>query len=105
MVYGDKKPYITALIVPDPEFVAAWAKTNNTSEDLAVLAGNSDFKAVIGKAVETANKQLSTIEKVRKFTLATQAFTVENGQMTPTLKVRRHAVLREYRDALDALYG
>ena len=104
MAYGDKRPYITALIVPDADFASAWAKQHNVSDDLAALAHNGDFKTAIGKAVENANKQLSAIEKVRKFTLATQAFSVENGQMTPTLKVRRHAILREYRGALDALY-
>jgi long-chain acyl-CoA synthetase len=105
MVYGDKKPYITAVIVPDADFAAKWAQENNAGPDIAELAGNPAFKSVIGKAVENANKQLSAIEKVRKFTLATQAFTVENGMMTPTLKVRRHAILREYREALDALYS
>jgi long-chain acyl-CoA synthetase len=104
MAYGDKKPYITALIVPDADFAANWAKEHNASPELAALAQNPEFKSVIGKAVEHANQQLSAIEKVRKFVLAKQAFTVENGMMTPTLKVRRHAVLREYRDALDALY-
>ena len=104
MAYGDKRPYITALIVPDADFAAAWAKEHNISGDLGALSHNAEFKAVIGKAVENANKQLSAIEKVRKFTLAAQAFTVENGQMTPTLKVRRHAILREYGDALEALY-
>ncbi len=104
MAYGDKRPYITALIVPDADFAANWAKDHNTAPDLAALANNPEFKAVIGKAVENANKQLSAIEKVRKFVLATQAFTVENGMMTPTLKVRRHAILREYKEALDALY-
>ena len=105
MVYGDKKPFITALIVPEADFVTEWAKTHNVADDLAVLADNGAFKTAIGKAVENANRQLSAIEKVRKFTLATQAFTVDNGQMTPTLKVRRHAILLEYRADLDALYG
>jgi len=105
MAYGDKRPYITALIVPDAEFAANWAKEHGVPNDLATLAGNAEFKTAIGKAVENANKQLNALEKVRKFTLAHQAFTVENGLMTPTLKVRRHAILREYRDALDALYG
>ena len=104
MAYGDKKPYITALIVPNAEFAENWAKANNASPDLNALANNAEFKAVIGKAVEVSNKQLSALEKVRKFALAKEAFTVENGMMTPTLKVRRHAILREYRDTLDALY-
>ena len=104
MAYGDKRPYITALIVPDADVAANWAKAHNAADDLASLAHNSEFKLVIGKAVENANKQLSAIEKVRKFALAKEAFTVENGMMTPTLKVRRHAILREYRGALDGLY-
>ncbi len=105
MVYGDKKPYISALIVPDAEFVTDWANRHNVADDLAALADSGAFRTAIGKAVENANKQLSAIEKVRKFTLATEAFTVENGQMTPTLKVRRHEILRAYGSELDALYG
>jgi long-chain acyl-CoA synthetase len=102
--YGDRKPYITAVIVPDADFAAAWARNHGVNPDLASLADNADFKSVIARQVEHANAGLSIIEKVRKFILATQPFTVENGQMTPTMKVRRHAVLREYRDGLEALY-
>ncbi|MBL8630375.1 MAG: long-chain fatty acid--CoA ligase, partial [Rhodospirillaceae bacterium] len=105
MVYGDKKPYITAVIVPDEGFAKAWAAQAKVSDDLTALAANADFKAVIAKAIERSNAQLGTIEKVRKFVLAPQPFTVENGQMTPTLKVRRHAVIREYKDALENLYA
>jgi long-chain acyl-CoA synthetase len=104
LVFGDRKPYMTAVIVPDAEFAAQWAQQNGVAADLASLANNADFKLVIARKVEHANQGLSVIEKIRKFVLATQPFTVENGQMTPTLKVRRHAVLREYRDALEALY-
>ena len=103
-VYGDRRPYITVVIVPDADFVAAWAEENGVNGNLESLAGNSAFKTAIARQVEYANANLSAIEKVRKFLLATQPFTVENGQMTPTMKVRRHAVLREYRDALEALY-
>jgi long-chain acyl-CoA synthetase len=103
-VYGDRKPYMTAVIVPDAEFAAHWAHQHGVAADLASLANNADFKLAIARKVEHANQDLTIIEKVRKFVLATQPFTVENGQMTPTLKVRRHAVLREYRDALEALY-
>ncbi len=104
MAYGDKKPYISALIVPDPDFAAAWGQTHGVSGDLKSLSANDQFRSVIAKAVERANSQLSPIEKVRKFVIAPQQFTVENGQMTPTLKVRRHAIIKEYGEALDALY-
>jgi long-chain acyl-CoA synthetase len=106
MVYGDKKPYLSAVIVPNDAFAKTWAEQSNVAAtDLASLATNAEFKSVIGKAIERANTQLGTIEKVRKFVLAPQPFTVENGQMTPTLKVRRHAIVREYKDALEALYA
>jgi long-chain acyl-CoA synthetase len=104
-VFGDRKPYITAVIVPDAEFAKSWGEANSAPTDLADLATHAGFKALIAKKVEHANESLGLIEKVRKFVLAPQPFTVENGQMTPTLKVRRHAVLREYRDALEALYA
>jgi len=102
MVYGDKKPYITAVIVPDEQFSEAWAKEHNVA--VGDLAQNAEFRTAIARAVEKSNAQMSVIEKVRKFILAHEPFTVENGQMTPTLKVRRHAIIREYRDALDGLY-
>ncbi len=104
MAYGDKKPYITALIVPDTDFATAWGGTHGVAGDLESLSRNAQFRSVIAKAVERANRQLGPLEKVRKFVIAPQPFTVENGQMTPTLKVRRHAIVKEYGAALDALY-
>jgi long-chain acyl-CoA synthetase len=105
LVYGDRKPYLTALLVPDADFAKSWAEARGLAPDLAALATNPEFKAAIARMLEHANESLGLTEKVRKFVLAPQPFTVENGQMTPTLKVRRHAVLREYRDALEALYA
>lgn len=104
MVYGDKKPYITALIVPEADFAANWSQQHGVPNDLAALVLNAEFRSAVAHEVEHANLQLSPIEKVRKFALAAQPFTIENGQLTPSLKVRRHAILREYRDALDGLY-
>jgi long-chain acyl-CoA synthetase len=104
MAYGDKKPYITALIVPNADFAAAWAEKHGQSNDIEALVQNAEFRSAVAHAVEHANLQLSPVEKVRKFALAAQPFTIENGQLTPSLKVRRHAVLREYRGALDGLY-
>ncbi|MDX2142713.1 MAG: AMP-dependent synthetase/ligase [Rhodospirillaceae bacterium] len=105
MVYGDKKPYLSAVIVPNEAFAKAWAEQTGASADLAALAVNPEFKSVIAKAVERSNAQLGLTEKVRKFILAPQPFTIENGQMTPSLKVRRHTIIREYKDALEALYA
>ena len=85
MVYGDKRPHLVAVVVP--------------AED----AGKLDETA-ISAAIERVNKALAPIERVRRFILADAPFTIDNGQMTPTLKVRRHIVNGIYGERLEALY-
>jgi long-chain acyl-CoA synthetase len=82
MVYGDKRPHIVALVVAAPE---------------------ADRNAV-AEAIERVNARLNAIERVRRFALAPEGFTIANGMMTPTLKVRRDQVIAKYRDALEAMY-
>jgi long-chain acyl-CoA synthetase len=89
MVAGDKRPWLAAIIVPSPEIDA--------------LPETEKF-GLIKQAVSRANSQLAAFERVRKFILSSHEFTIENNQMTPTLKVRRHIVLSVYQDKLDALY-
>lgn len=104
MVFGDKRPYLTAVAVADEDWSRKWAKTNGKSSDLEELAEDENFRSAISAAVSRANESMSVIEKVRKHIVAHHTFNVENGQMTPTLKVRRHAVLREFRENLEKLY-
>lgn len=104
MVFGDKRPYLTAVVVADEDWQRKWAKENGHPNELGDLAENTEFKKALSEAVGRANEAMSIIEKVRKHIVASHAFTVENGQMTPTLKVRRHAVLREFREDLEKLY-
>ena len=104
MVYGDTRPHLVALLVPDPATLESFARHHGVESDLAGLAGNVEFTALLGAAVERANLDLSVIERVRRFALAPDAFTVENGQMTPTLKIRRHRILDAYRDTIEGLY-
>jgi long-chain acyl-CoA synthetase len=104
MVYGDRKPHLVGLIVPDNEWLIGWAKKNDKPARLAELADDPDMKKALGKAVDRINNRLANVEKVRKFTIASEPFSIENEQMTPTLKVRRHAVNSVYGDRLEALY-
>ena len=104
MVFGDRRPYLTAVIVADEDWCEKWAKENGKPTNLEELAEDVEFLAAIGQAVSKANESVSVIEKVRKHIVSPHQFTVENGQMTPTLKVRRHAVLREFREQLESLY-
>ena len=86
MVAGDKRPYLCAIIVP--------------SDDIE----ETQVQPLIQAAVKRANMRLSKLEQVRKFIIADEKFTVENMQMTPTLKVRRHVVSERYEEKLGTLY-
>jgi long-chain acyl-CoA synthetase len=87
MVYGDRRPHLVALLVPDPEIAKA-----------------EDLHARLQKAVDRVNADLSVIEKVRRFILADEGFTIENEQLTPSMKIRRHVISKVYGERLDALY-
>ncbi|MCY7279336.1 MAG: AMP-binding protein, partial [Sphingomonas bacterium] len=87
MVHGDRHPYLVGLIVPDPE-----------------IAGAPDLAARLSAAVDRVNKDLNVVEKVRRFILADAPFSVDNEQMTPSLKIRRHVIRAAYGERLDALY-
>ncbi|WP_137897469.1 AMP-dependent synthetase/ligase [Sphingomonas sp. 2SG] len=104
MIAGDRRPYMVALIVPDPEWTQEWCAANGTLCKFERLAENSEYRTAIGHAVERVNKDLSVTERIRRFVLADAPFTIENEQLTPSLKIRRHVIRKEYGDRLDALY-
>ena len=104
MVYGDKRPHLVALIIPDEEYAMEWAKTHKMEYNLEQLITHKDFIADISHAISRVNKELSNIEKVRKFILKAQAFTIENEELTPTLKIRRHILHSKYGGELRKLY-
>ncbi|MDK2760862.1 MAG: AMP-dependent synthetase/ligase [Sphingopyxis sp.] len=104
MVYGDKRPHIVGILVPDPEWMAEWAEAEGLPKDLKLLREHEKFRAAIRAAVDRVNGQLSVVEKVRKFDFADEAFTIENEQMTPSMKIRRHILKQVYGDRIAALY-
>ncbi len=87
MVYGDRRPHLVALLVPDPDIASAF-----------------DLQQRLEKAVDRVNADLSVIEKVRRFILADEGFAIENEQLTPSMKIRRHVISKVYGERLDALY-
>jgi len=105
MVYGDKRPHLVALLVPDQEFARDWAKSRDKPADLGELARDSDFRNALSEAIERVNASLSVIERVRRFTVTSEPFTIENALLTPSLKIRRHKITEIHLDALEALYG
>jgi long-chain acyl-CoA synthetase len=104
MVVGDKRPYVVGLIVPDPEWTAEWCAKQARKCDFHELAHDPDYVKALGAAVDRVNADLSVIEKVRRFIIADEPFTVENQQLTPSIKIRRHVIKEIYGARLDALY-
>jgi long-chain acyl-CoA synthetase len=105
MVYGDRRPHLVGLIVPDPDFVKSFAASRGKPAEVEALLQAKEFVAAIDKVVARVNSQLTGPERVRKFLLAREAFSLQNEQMTPTLKIRRHKIREAYGAQLDALYG
>ena len=104
MVYGDKKPYLVGLVVPSEEFIIEWCKGNGEKENLVTLSENKQFQSTVLSVMAQVNFGLSRLEKVRHVIIASEAFSTDNGMMTPTLKIRRHKISEVYSSQLEKLY-
>jgi len=104
MVSGDRRPYVVGLVVPDAEWALEWAQREDIDFDLAALQDLPSFRAAIRAALDRVNGDLSVIEKVRQFAFADEPFAIENEEMTPSLKIRRHKIRERYGARLDGLY-
>jgi long-chain acyl-CoA synthetase len=87
MIYGDRRSHFVALLVPDPEIASA-----------------PDLRLRLERAVDRVNADLSVIERIRRFAVADGQFTIENEQLTPSMKIRRHVISKVYGERLDGLY-
>jgi long-chain acyl-CoA synthetase len=92
------------VIVPHAELIQKIAGAQGATPDLAELQEHPELMKAVGAAVSRVNAELSPIERVRRFILAREPFTTANGQMTPTLKIKRHAIRQAYGEALVRLY-
>jgi long-chain acyl-CoA synthetase len=104
MVFGDRRPYLVAVVVPDPDFAAAYAREQGVARDLGSLAGDTGFHKALGEVVTRVNRELAPPERIRRFVIAGEPFGLDNAQLTPTLKIRRHTIRAAYQDAFDQLY-
>ena len=105
MVVGDNKPFVAALVTLEPDELAAFAKEHNLSGTSAEeLAGNEQVIAEVQKAVDHANGAVSKAESVRKFTILKRDFTMEDEEMTPTMKLKRPKVVEHFSAEIEQLY-
>ncbi|MCI3269503.1 AMP-dependent synthetase/ligase [Streptomyces cylindrosporus] len=106
LVVGDNRPFVAAVITLDPEAVAHWLSVRRLPADtpMSVVVRDLRIRAEVQKAVDYANEAVSRAESIRAFTLVEGEFNEENGLLTPSLKVKRHAVYALYADEIEALY-
>nr|WP_165399738.1 AMP-dependent synthetase/ligase [Janibacter limosus] len=106
LVVGDGKPFIAALVTLDEEMLPGWA-ANNGLGSLTVEQART-HEAVLAEvqgAVDDANKAVSKAESIRKFAILGEDFTEDNGTLTPSLKLKRNIIMRDFEDEVEALYG
>jgi long-chain acyl-CoA synthetase len=105
VVFGDRRPYIAALIALDGEALAEWAAEHGREVVTADrLCADPDVLATINRAVHEANQAVSQAERIRSFKVLPRDFSISGGELTPTMKVRRAVVLQEYADVANSLY-
>jgi long-chain acyl-CoA synthetase len=107
IVVGDGKPFIAALITLDEEALPGWLESKGKPKDTSVedLQDDEDLKAELDAAVADANKAVSHAEAIKKYRVLTTDFTEENGMLTPSLKLKRAVVMKEFGGEVDSLYA
>ncbi|MFP6683820.1 MAG: long-chain fatty acid--CoA ligase [Polyangiaceae bacterium] len=100
---GDRRKYLTALISLDPDESAAYAKEHDLDE--AKLCESPQLRGVIQEHVDKVNAALARVEQIKKFSITKRPFSIEDGELTPTLKVKRTKVHEHFADDIEAMYG
>jgi long-chain acyl-CoA synthetase len=106
IVVGDQRPFVSAIISLDPEMVPIWLANNGLDKNLTLAQAAKEPKvlAEIQVAVDRVNKNFSKAESIRKFTVIGQELSEESGHLTPSLKIKREVVMRDFAPAIDEIY-
>ena len=104
MVVGDNQPFIATLITIDPEEFPRWAQEHDKSGTVADNVEDPDLKAAVQEAIDQANTAVSKAESIRTFRILPTDFTIEGGELTPTLKVKRRVVADHFGSAIESIY-
>ena len=103
-IHGENKPFNVALIVPDRSALESWAKKENVPGDYLAILHDPATKDLIRMELEGQSRDIRGYEKIKNFCLIEQEFSTDNGTLTPTLKLKRGAVMQRYGDLIAAMY-
>ncbi|TME52277.1 MAG: long-chain fatty acid--CoA ligase [Chloroflexi bacterium] len=105
-VIGDRRPYVSALIVLDPEVAPVWARKAGTPfTSVAELASNPAVRAEVQKAVDECNRHVSQVEAIKRFTILQSDWTPDTDELTPTLKLKRRVISQKYAGEIENMYA
>ena len=105
VVIGDRRQYLAALIVPDFDVLKGWAGAEGIGGTIAEQLHNPRLRAILEAEVQAVNEHLARYEQIRVWELVPTEFTLEGGELTPTLKVKRRVINVKYKAILDRLYA
>jgi long-chain acyl-CoA synthetase len=105
VMHGDRRPFPVVLVTLDPEEIVHFAREHGLSEDPAELAKDPKVEALIQEELDRVNQRYASVEQVKRFVILDHDFSLETGELTPSLKVKRNVVNEKYAELFDALYG
>ena len=105
LVVGDRQPYVAALITLEPDEIGKWAAAHGVEGDMGALAQDERVRALLQDVVDGVNRERSRFEQVRRFVILPRDFSVEQGEITPTLKLRRRACMEHFAHTVEELYA
>lgn len=105
VVVGDGRKFLAALITLDEEAVAKWASSKGKSGDVADLVNDEELVAEVQKIIDEVNSHFSSAESIKKFKILDKPFTIDGGEITPTLKVRRRNIVQKYASVIEEIYA
>jgi len=105
VMYGDRRPYPVALITLDEDEILPWAREQGLPDEIGALAGEAQVRELIQSELDRANARYAQVEQIKKFTILDHDLSQEEGELTPTLKVKRNVISERYAEVFAALYG
>ncbi len=105
VMHGDRRPYPVALITLDPEEIVPWAQEQGLPEDVGELAASEQVQELVQSELDRANANYAQVEQIKKFVILDRDLTIEDGELTPTLKVKRAVVNDRFADLFERLYS
>jgi long-chain acyl-CoA synthetase len=105
VMFGDRKPYPVALVTLDAEQIVPWAQQQGLTTDVGELAESDEVRALVQADLDAANANYAQVEQIKRFAILPRDFTLEDGELTPSLKLKRNVVYTNYADEFEELYA